>query len=195
MKKAAFGVLVAVFSVYLGLWIYVTTNPSRIAPPAYRYTILGKNFFYPSMILQGKDGAWGIIDAHTTRPVQKIYVHTYFILLGKIAAIFGIDAVSMYQIARVLSGVLLFAAVYRIIALLVPPAYRLFALIFSVGIETGPLLTSLSQIWTTWQPSFENQVTYERFFGLPHHVTGEALGLLLLGELFVADVLVEGVSR
>lgn len=178
MTKLSLGILVTVFCVYLGVWIYVTTNPFRVAPPTYTYTILGKNFFYPSMILQGRDGAWSVIDTHTTRPMQPVFIHTYFILLGKIAKIFAIDPVTMYQLVRVVSGVVFFAAVLRLIMLLVPKGYRLFTLLFALGVETGPL--------TRWQPSFDNQVTYERFFGLPHHVTGEALGLLLLGELVLA---------
>lgn len=179
MRKMLPVVVCTILVGYFCLWAFVSTEPNRIADPGHRYTILGNNFFYPSMILQGKDGAWGIIDTHTTRPVRPIYVHTYFILLGKIAALLGIDAVTMYLVARIFSGIFLFIAVWRIITLLVPPAYRLFVLIFTLGVETGPLLTSL------WQPSFTNQVTYERFFGLPHHVTGEALGLWLLAELYL----------
>lgn len=186
MPKPLVTVLFIIFVVYLSLWAFVTTQPNRIAPPTHRYTILGKNFFYPSMILQGRDGAWGIIDTHTIRPVQRIYVHTYFILLGKIAKLCSLNPVAMYQIARVAGGMLFFAALYRLIILLVPPAYRLFALLFSVGVETGPLISSIAGSWTSWQPSFDNQITYERFFGLPHHITGEALGLLLLAELFLS---------
>lgn len=166
-------------------YFYVTNRPNTIAPEGHEYTVLGKNFYYPSMIYQAKDGAWGIIDTHTTRPTPMVFVEVFFVFLGKIAALFNISAVHMYLIAQVVGGILVFAVSYWLITLLVPKGAQLYALLFVLALETGPLLTTLSAPVLSWEPSFPSHVLFDRHFGLPHHTWGEALGMLYIITLFL----------
>ncbi len=183
--SSTFTLMCLLFILQLVAWMYITHRPYSVAPPDNTYTVLGKNFYYPSMIYQGKDGAWGVMDTHTTRPTPRVYVEVFFIGLGKVAALFNITPVHMYLISQMIGGLILFAASYWIIHLFVPKSARMFAIVFALGIETGPLLTALSVPFANWEPSFPSHVLVERHFGLPHHTWGEALGLLYLSVLYL----------
>lgn len=169
----------------MSVYFYVTNRPNLIAPTGHEYTVLGKNFYYPSMIYQAKDGAWGVADTHTTRPTPMVFVEVFFVFLGKIAALLNIVPIQMYIIAQVLGGVLVFALTYWLITLLLPKAIHTYALFFALALETGPLVTRLDRAFTLWEPSFPSHVLFDRHFGLPHHTWGEALGMLYIGILWL----------
>lgn len=179
--------LLVIFLLFVQVCVYffVTNRPNTIAPSGHEYTVLGKNFYYPSMIYQAKDGAWGVVDTHTTRPTPMVFVEVFFVFLGKIAALLNIVPVQMYIIAQVLGGVLVFALTYWLITLLLPKAIHLYALFFALALETGPLVTTLDRAFSLWEPSFPSHVLFDRHFGLPHHTWGEAIGMLYIGVLWV----------
>jgi hypothetical protein len=139
---------------------------------------------YSSFIRQAKEGAWGLYTPHTTRPTPVVYVHLFFVFLGKIAAIFNIDPVAMFMLSRVAAGIIIFFCTYWLIRIILPPNLHIMAILFTLAIEPGPLITTLSGNLHTWIPaifSYYPQIVAYRHFGLPHHTLGEALGLVLLG--------------
>jgi len=90
----------------------------------------------------------------------------------------------MYQLSQITGGIVVFLVTLWFIQTVLPKKYHVIAVFFAFFIETGPLLSLLR---TTpiieWVPGFESQITFERHFGLPHHIWGEIFGLLSVGFL------------
>lgn len=162
-------------------FLYVSNRPYRIAPEGRTYNVLGKNFYYPSMIRQSKDGSWGIKDTHTTRETPVVYAQLFFVVAGKIAALLAIDPVDMYQLLR-LTGVISSAlCLFFLTKQFFPSKWAAVATILAVGLETGPSLTSLKNGLLELVPAWDVHILFERRFSLPHHTWGDAFGFLFFG--------------
>jgi hypothetical protein len=168
----------------LGMFLWTTVRPYTKNIPDRTYLIQRGHVIYTSFIRQSKEGAWGVYSPHTTRPTPVVYSHLFFVFLGKLAAIGNIDPLWMFMLSRVAAGIIIFFCTYWLIRIILPPKLHILAILFTLGIEPGPLITALSGNPTTWIPavfSYYPQVVAYRHFGLPHHTLGEALGLLLFG--------------
>ncbi len=179
-----FLVLNLLFIAHLALFLTVASRPNSIAPPDHVYNVLGKNFFYPSLIRQARDGAWGIQDTHTTRATPVIYAQLFFVGLGKLAALTNIDPIAMYQLSRVVGGLAVYWAAYWLICIIFPKSWRQPAIIFTLAGETGPLLSKFFSAGKI-VPGWDTQVIVDRRFSLPHHSFGEAFALVTLGLFLV----------
>ncbi len=179
-------VVLVIFLLQLGIFVWTNIRPTLIAPPNTAYMPLRGHLVYTSLIRQARDGAWAITIPHTTRPGLPVYYHMFFVFLGKISALTGIEPQLMYMLSRIAAAAILFVITYWLISLIIPRPYRWLAIIFILGLEPGPLITHLSSQLRDWQPaifSYYSQVSTFRHFGLPHHTLGEALGLATLGLL------------
>lgn len=127
-----------------------------------------------------------MIDTHTTRQVRPINLFMFFLALGRVTALSGIDPVLLYQISQVITGAFLFIVTYWFIRQILPKTLHTLSVLFILGVETGPYLASSTlQNITEWVPSFELQHhLMDRHFGLPHHTFALAMGLLFLGIFF-----------
>lgn len=187
MKKLSpLSLVIVLFASQLIVFLIVTIRPFHLAPPKHIYTVLSKNylypiFFYPSMILQAKDGAWSILDTHTTAFQKRVAAQWFFILAGKIAQLGNIEPAYLFLLLQGLGGVALFAATYICITRLLPASFHLAALLFALSIEVGPLTAMSARI-----PAFDAQILVFRNFGLAHHAWGLAMGLFALYLLFQA---------
>ncbi len=171
-----------------GIFLGITLQPYTISVPGHTYVMLRGHLTYTSLIRQSRDGAWKTITTHTTRPTPELYVHTFFIFLGKLAAIFHVDPPMMYMASRMAAAVILFWSTYFFVTVLLPPAIHSIALFFILALEPGPILATLGWNPQLWRPSifsYYPQIVSLRHFGLPHHTLGEALGLLSLTLLFL----------
>jgi hypothetical protein len=157
-------------------------RPFMLTPPGHVYTIIERNFFYPNLILQGKDGAWKILDTHTTLFSPHIFAYTFFILLGKLAAIGRFEPVWVYVWARIFMGIFVFYATLWLIYTLLPKAVRSLAILLALGIETGPILSELPRYTTL----IEQRIMILRHFDLPHHLFAEATGIIFVGFLLLS---------
>jgi hypothetical protein len=172
-----------------GLFLWTTIHPYTMNTPNRTYLIVRGHLLYSSYIRQSKEGAWSMINPHTTRPSPRAYAHLFFVFLGKIAAIFNIDPIAMYMASRVIAAIVLFWSTYWFIRIILPKSLHALAILFILALEPGPVLNAL-----TWNPAFWKasifsyypQVVAYRHFGLPHHTMGEAIGLLLLGMFILA---------
>lgn len=162
--------------------LFLLFRPFVITPPGRVYPVIEKNFFYPNLILQGKKGAWKILDTHTTLPSPRIFAYTFFIFLGKLATLFDAQPVWVYLWSRVIAGILAFFATYWFIKTLLPKSYHTLAILFTLGVESGPLLTNLPAL----APLVDGRMLLERNFGLPHHIFARALGLVFIGMLILS---------
>jgi hypothetical protein len=178
-KHTVFHILLIV---QLVVFLFVLLRPFSLTPQGHVYTIIDKNFFYPNIILQGKEGAWRMIDTHTTLFSPRIFAYTFFIVLGKIAAIFDIHQVWMYLWARVIFGILVFYTTLWFILRILPKQYHILCLLFVLGIESGPLLSAWPEIKTL----FEARMMIIRRFALPHHLAAQASGMLFIGLLMLS---------
>ncbi len=173
-----------------GLFLWTTVHPYTINTPNRTYLIIRGHLLYSSYIRQSKEGAWSLINPHTTRPTPRAYAHLFFVLLGKIAAVFNIDPITMYMASRVFAAIVLFWSTYFFIRTVLPKSLHVLAILFILAVEPGPLLKALTWNPTSWIASifsYYPQVVAYRHFGLPHHTMGEAIGLLVLG-MFILSV-------
>ncbi|MBI5613617.1 hypothetical protein HY947_01725 [Candidatus Gottesmanbacteria bacterium] len=169
--------------IHLAIFLIVTINPYRISPPDRSPVMLRGHLVYTSIIRQAKEGAWSVQIPHTTRESPHVYAHLFFVFLGKVAALFNIDPPIIYMMARVGAAVLLTWATLFFALTVLPKAAQTLAILFVLGLETGPNLLILGKGLWNIQPSifsYYSQVISYRHFGLPHHTTGEAIGILFL---------------
>lgn len=187
MNRPALILLSIIISIQLTLFLYTSLRPNWIAPPGHTYTLLGGNFFYPNIIRQAKEGAWAIIDSHTTRPTPSVYGYVFFIAAGKVARVFHIDPILMYQITIVTGGIAFSIATYFLITLLLPIPLHVISLLFVLVLETAPRIRDIVSLpLPQWSATIEGQSAIARVFGLPHHVWGETLGLLLFSLIIIS---------
>ncbi len=177
------------FLVQWGIFMGTVLQPYTISVPGHTYVPLRGHLTYTSLIRQSRDGAWKTLTTHTTRPTPELYVHTFFVFLGKLAAIFHIDPPTMYMASRMAAAVILFWSTYWFVHTLLPKPIHSLALFFILALEPGPMLSTITTSLTTWRPaifSYYPQIVSLRHFGLPHHTLGEALGLISITLLFLA---------
>jgi len=185
-----FSLTIILFLLQLGLFTWITLRPFSISPPGRAYYVLRGQGAYTALMRQSKEGAWNIYNPSTTRPSPAVYVHLFYIFLGKIAGVFSFDPIATYMVTRVIAGLILFLATYWFIVTILPPNFQSLAVVFTLGLEPGPLVTAIKNIPSIISAppaifSYFPQELALRHFGLPHHVIGEALGLLLLGRVFL----------
>ncbi|MEK7592621.1 MAG: hypothetical protein AAB508_04495 [Patescibacteria group bacterium] len=169
--------------IHLAIFLLVTIHPYRISPPYRSPVMLRGHLVYTSLIRQAKEGAWTVQIPHTTRESPQVYAHLFFVFLGKVASVLAIDPPIMYMMARVGAAILLTWATLFFAITILPKATQTLAILFVLGLETGPNLLSLGKGLWNIQPSifsYYSQVVSYRHFGLPHHTTGEAVGILFL---------------
>jgi hypothetical protein len=93
---------------------------------------------YLAKMWQGYEGAWRYQLAFTTEPHEGGYVMTFYLALGHMAHLFGLDLPLTYQLARIIFGFLMLLAVYRFVALLVAPI-RTRRMAFLMGVVASGL--------------------------------------------------------
>jgi hypothetical protein len=185
------------FILQLTLFLWITLRPFSVSPPDRAYYVLRGQGAYTAYIRQSKEGAWNLYNPYTTRPSPAIYAHLFYVALGKIAAVFSFDPVALYMVTRVATGFILFVAAYWFISVVLPRNLQSLAVVFTLGLEPGPLLSAIHDLPAgeaglrsilTAPPAIFSYFPQEaalRHFGLPHHTLAEALGLLLLGSVFL----------
>ncbi len=179
------------FVLQLGLFLWITMRPFSVAPPGRNYYVLNGEGAYAAHIRQAEDGpVWKLYNPYTTRPNPAVYVHVFYVIVGKIAHLFSFDPVSAYMVTRVAAGLILFFATYVFIVTVLPADLQSLAVLFTLGLEPGPLISAIKNIPSILDAvpaifSYFPQELALRHFGLPHHVLSEAFGLFLLTAVFL----------
>lgn len=172
-----------------GIFLGITLQPYSLQVPGRTYNLLRGHLIYTSLIREARDGAWKTTITHSTRTSPAVVAHSFFIFLGKIAAIFHIDPPIMYFAARMAAAVILFWSTYAFVRVVLPSSLHSTALFFILALEPGPTIATLGLNPELWRPSifsYYPQIVALRHFGLPHHTLGEALGILCITALFLA---------
>jgi hypothetical protein len=187
-KNRTISLIVAIILLLqLGQYLFLYNRANRITPVGHVHTIENVDAYYPDVIRQGKMGAWAHTYSLTTQPTPPIYTYLFFITAGKVAALFSIDPVAMYEITRVTGGIAVILTTYWVIVLLLPTILQLPAVILTLLLETGPAWSTLltTPPWQ-WLAALPPQAVIARHFGLPHHTWSEAFGLSLIASVLIA---------
>lgn len=178
------------FILQLSLFVWITMRPFSASPANRTYYVLRGQGAYTAFMRQSKEGAWNLYNPYTTRPSPRIFAHLFYVFLGKIAGVFSFDPVATYMVTRVVAGLILFIATYWFISIILPTNLQSLAVVFTLGLEPGPLLSTIHDLRSilTAPPAIFSYFPQElalRHFGLPHHTLAEALGLLLVAHIFL----------
>ncbi len=180
-------VFLIILAIHVGLYIFLFERANWITPLGYVHTINQIDAYYPDVIRQSKLGAWSIVDSHTTLPTPHVLSYLFFVAAGKIAAVFSVDPVVMYEITRFTGAMAVLVSTYWLITLLLPQPLQIPAIFFTMLFETGPLWSGLlkTPIWL-WTAAMPDQTLTAHLFGLPHHLWSEALGTALISVVLMA---------
>ncbi|OGG17603.1 hypothetical protein A3D78_05105 [Candidatus Gottesmanbacteria bacterium RIFCSPHIGHO2_02_FULL_39_14] len=141
---------------------------------------------YLSVITQGSYGDWLMKDAFTTESTNPTLFYFFYIILGKMAALFQIPAYIMYHLGRFLSAELFLISVFLLN-------------IFFLGRRTGVVssyLTLLSTIapfsffgeekaFIDYIPWWANFTALKRLDALPHYLAGYSLLVISIILIFL----------
>lgn len=168
----------------LALYLFLYHRADLITPPGHVHAIQNADTYYLTVIRESKLGAWNFTYPFTTLPTSSIYIFPVYIVAGKIAVLFRLEPQVMYELMRATGGLAILGATFWLITLLFPVSLQLPALLFTTVFDTGPLWSDIlhAPIWQ-WTAAHPELMLLTRRFWLPHHLWGEALGLVLLGVL------------
>jgi len=141
---------------------------------------------YVAAMQEGIAGGWRYEVLYTPEDHPGAYLHTFYILLGKLSVPIGLSPTEMYHLCRLFFGVALLLAVYLFLSLfLQAPRVRLaaFALIgFSSGLGWLVLLTGSTTLGGLLPLDFwlTDAYTFFNLFTFPHSCASVALLLVFL---------------
>jgi hypothetical protein len=168
-------------AIQLSVYFFLAHHERSITPENHVHTMHPFDLYYPGIIRQSKLGAWSVTDPYTTLPTPAIHAYIFFILAGKIAALFQIDPVMMYELTRIFGGIFLIFSIYWSVTRLLPKSLHMLTLLFALFIDTGPEWADiLSKPLPLWSAAMPGESILSRFFALPHHSVAQAVGLILL---------------
>jgi hypothetical protein len=143
---------------------------------------------YINYIRQAKDeGLWKIKDSYTLEPTSTYGSLIYYILLGKIDAIFNIDPTISYHLARLIEYEIFIYLVYLICVTYLGKSFGFLAafLSFIIGPPAaigGSTLYNLASLGNLGVPAWWMLNPFRRVDMLPHH---EASAMLLIIEIYL----------
>jgi hypothetical protein len=150
---------------------------------------LEDQYSYLAKMVQGAQGAWLFHLPYTATPHPGIFLYSFYLVLGKFSALFGLSHAGLYHVARVVLGFGGLLVIYRFIAEFVAsPAVRFIALALCV-LAGGPGWIA----FLLGQPTILNSLplefivpegfTFLMLYTLPHLLLARML--LLLGAIGV----------
>lgn len=134
---------------------------------------------YLAKMRQGYNGSWLFHLTYTPEPHSGAFIFTFYLALGHLAALTGLSLIGVFHLARLVSGFVLLATAFRLVALVTPhpPERRLaFGLLISAsGLGwLGAILNTFPV--DLWVP--EAFVPYS-IYANPHFPLGMALMLVI----------------
>lgn len=137
-------------------------------------------FSYLAFIREAKEGAWRVPGLYTSEPTAPSFIYTFYIAVGKVAALTGLTPTVAYHVVRFVSVEVFAAALVLLLTELVPLPLVLPSLLVGVA-STAPLVLLGRRIWDYSVPFWwYNLDPLFRFDYVPHHHAGTALTFLAL---------------
>lgn len=184
LKHPLFYVMIVIL-IHTAIYLTITYRPLYVHPPETRYAAPREQTSYLPYIRQAKEGAWCIQDPRTTQETPCVYAYLFFVILGKITALFRLDVVQTYMLAQLIGGITSFIAIFVFLKQFFSGKKLIVAFLFATMIQIGPRIPFQTPEYLFYpsfyfMPPVMSQITFFREFGLPHHAFGITLGLLVL---------------
>ncbi len=173
--------------IILGLNLTPLILDIRHSPPGRTFAMIHNNvqdfFFYQSLMNEGAGGATAIYDPYTSEPHQSSVIFAYFAWLGKVSSMLKLPFAVTYHATRIILGIALLTAAFRLINYLKIPYPRLTFLLF---IFAAPLMHNTIDAGKVTSAPYMNWWTgmdpIRRAAYLPHHMFGS---LFLVLSIFL----------
>lgn len=183
--------LIIIFFIGLSLFFWFWQNAHRPAQSIYlgtQYINWQDTSVYYSWINQAKSGAWSFYDLFTSEPHPPFFFDIFWLILGKLAKLFSLSEIVIYQLAKIVLIPLLIVVLYNLVAYFFSNVKtRILAMLFVVlasGLG-GFLIVAHSMfypIFSSWLPSMDlwaaDGFIFFTLFHSPHFML--ALSLMLL---------------
>ncbi len=105
-------------------------------PPGHHFTgfffIADDATTYMTKMRQGADGSWLWNDPYTSEPHRGVFLFSFYLLFGHLAALLHLPLIAAYHLARITGAVALVIAVDRLCRRLLPPELRRLALVLVI---------------------------------------------------------------
>jgi hypothetical protein len=99
---------------------------------------LEDQYSYLAKMMQGAQGEWLFHLPYTSTPHPGIFLYSFYLVLGKFSAIFGLSHAGLYHVARVLLGFICLLVMFRFIAEFVAHQAVRFIALALVTLAGGP---------------------------------------------------------
>lgn len=201
LSEAGFVALIIFLAVGISFWptVYEYLNRGRIFPDRefeLVYGFIWDFHAYLSKMIQGARGGWLVFEKFTTEAHQPSLLQIFYLLLGKVGAIFGQSTVFSYHFFRIFFGMLWFIGGYFFIKYCFPQNKLLTKLTFLLFVFSGniPKLLAdqagygymfLGQKWELYLSGWSHMLPSTRPTFVPHWNAGHlgtALTLIFLGK-------------
>jgi hypothetical protein len=112
-------------------------------------------FTYLTFIREAKDGAWSVPALYTTEPSRPSSVYVFYIALGKIAAIAGLEPAAAYHLARIIMTEMYAVSLSILIFVLAGPVSAVPVILVALAATTpldmfGVRVWNYSEAWRWW---------------------------------------------
>jgi hypothetical protein len=137
-----FAAIVAVISLLPYLLAYLWTPPGHHF--AGFFFIADDATTYLAKMRQGADGAWLWSDPYTSEPHGGVFLFSFYLLFGHLAALLHLPLIAAYHLARISGAVALVIAVDQLCRRLLPAEFRALGLVLVIlGSGAGFLAQAL----------------------------------------------------
>ena len=182
--------LIIIFFIGLSLFFWFWQDAHRPVQSIYlgtQYVNWMDTPVYYSWINQAKNGAWSFYDLFTSEPHPPFFFDIFWLTLGKLAKIFSLSVIVIYQLAKIALIPFLIIVLYYLVAYFFSSVKtRMLAILFVIFASgLGGLLiiaANLSPVFLGWLPTMDTWAAdgfnFFILFHSPHIML--ALGLMLL---------------
>jgi hypothetical protein len=151
------------------------------AVPTFQHQMVTMDYLvYIAAIREGRDGAWMTPTLYNTDPSAKTAIFLYFTVLGKVAAVTGLNPVAIYHLARLAEYEIFIYVLYGLILKIVGKKVALW--VGLIAILASPPAAFLGYIWYGKEalgiPAWWMLNPFRRSDMLPHHLASAILMLL-----------------
>jgi hypothetical protein len=96
------------------LWAYAVAGPDRTFTGILVNPVDGMS--YQAKMAEGATGTWLFDLPYTPEPHRGVFLFTFYMALGQLAALLNIEQILVFHVIRLIGGLFLFLSIYRFVA-------------------------------------------------------------------------------
>jgi hypothetical protein len=136
---------------------------------------------YASVIEQGINGRWTVLDKYTSEPHQSSLIHIHYLLMGKIGGVFGLSSIAIYHLNRLMLSIILLSVIILFLKKIVPGNLQKLSYLFILFSSGWPGLNpNLNDVWKKLVPQFIEPDPAIRLIHQPHFLIGAIFTLITI---------------